>query len=199
MDNNEKQRFGGGYNKAVFSVRNRIGRLIWLLVWAMFGRLSPTPLFFWRAMLLRIFGAKVGKGSRIYPNIKIWAPWLLQVEDVVAIANGVDVYNPGGVRLGHHVVLSQGSYLCGATHDFNDEGFPMVWKPIVIEPYGWVCARAIVLPGVIVGEGAVLGAGAVANKNLAPWSVYAGNPSCKVGERNRFVEAKKLLSRKVGY
>jgi putative colanic acid biosynthesis acetyltransferase WcaF len=53
----------------------------------------------------------------------------------------------------------------------------------VLEPYAWVCARAIVLPGVTVGRAAVLGAGAVAGKNLEPRGVYAGNPAKKVGER----------------
>lgn len=190
-----EQQSGGGYNKPVFSLGNKIARLVWTLVWLIFGRLSPAPFFGLRATLLRVFGAKVGKGSRIYPNVKIWAPWLLQVDDVVALANGTEIYNPGGVRLGHHVVISQGAYLCGASHDFNEEEFPMIWKPIVIESYGWICARAIVLPGVVVGEGAVLGAGAVASKNLEDWSVYAGNPSRKVGERKKFLSAETSRSK----
>jgi len=59
----------------------------------------------------------------------------------------------------------------------------MIWKPITLEPHAWVCARAVVLPGVVVARGAVLGAAAVTGRNLAPLGVYAGNPARQVSTR----------------
>lgn len=144
----------------------------------------------WRILVLRIFGASIGKSNFIYPSCNIWAPWLLETQDVVTIGPGVEIYNPGGVRLEHHAILSQDAYLCGATHDYDSPDFTYVKKQIVIGPYAWVCAKAIVLPGVNCKEGSVLGAASVTSKNLDPWFVYAGNPAKQVKPRNNFSKIK---------
>lgn len=86
-------------------------------------------------------------------------------------------------------MISQGSHLCAGTHDFNDPSFQLYTRPVLIEAHAWVCAEAFVGPGVTVGEGAVLGARAVAMTSLEPWSVYAGNPAVKVSDRARVNEA----------
>jgi putative colanic acid biosynthesis acetyltransferase WcaF len=168
-----------------FSLLFRLRRLGWEIVRCCLFRPSPRPVFFWRAFLLRLFGAKIGRNNFIYPSACIWAPWLLETEDIVTIAADTEIYNPGGAVLRHHAIVSQGAFLCGGTHDYNSPSFPMTWGKIEVEAQGWVCARAIVLPGVTIGEGAVLGAGAVTSRDLEPWSVYAGNPARKVGERER--------------
>ena len=137
----------------------------------------------WRCAVLRLFGARLGKNNFIYPGARIWAPWLLETGDVATIAEDVTVYNVGGAVIGHHAILSEGAYLCGATHDFRDPEFPLVFRRVEVGPYAWICARAIILPGVSCGEGAVLGAGAVASSDLKPWTVYAGNPAREVATR----------------
>lgn len=142
--------------------------------------------------VLRLFGAKIGKANFIYPNAIVWAPWLLETEDVVTIGPNTEIYNPGGVYLGHHTIVSQDAYLCGATHDYNSIEFTYLAKRIETKPYAWICARAIVLPGVICGEGAVLGAGAVTSKDLEPWTVYAGNPAVKVKYRKSNISSGKV-------
>lgn len=165
------------YERPIFSTKNKIMRLLWQLCWLFFCRWTPAPLHSWRIFILRLFGAKIGKTNFIYPNCKIWAPWLLETEDVVTIGPGVEVYNPGGIFLGHHAILSQDAYICGATHDYNSSDFTYMMKKIVIESYVWICAKAIVLPGIHCSEGSVLAAGAVAVKDLNKWSVYGGNPA----------------------
>jgi putative colanic acid biosynthesis acetyltransferase WcaF len=175
----------GFYTQPVFSLANRARRLLWSLACLVLFRFSPPPLFGWRAWILRAFGARIGRNTFIYPSVKIWAPWLLQVDDLATLGPGVEVYNPGGARLEHHAVVSQGAFLCGGTHDFNDPQFPMTWQPVRVGAFAWIAARAVVLPGVIVGAGAVLGAAAVASRPLETWKVYAGNPARVVGERTR--------------
>ena len=177
------------YSSPAFSVGNRARRLVWNVVYQIFFRHSPKPLFIWRIFLLRLFGAKVHSTAYIYPKAVIWAPWLLRCGEFATIADGVTVYNPGGVSLDHHAIASQDSYLCGATHDYNSPKFPLISKAIALEPYSWVCARAIVLPGVTLSEGSVLGAGAVTSKSLDSWSVYAGNPAVKVAARTKIANA----------
>jgi len=171
------------YLKPGFSLGNRLARALWAVVYVLFFRPSPRPLHAWRALLLRMFGARVGRNSRIYPKTRIWAPWNLECEDMVAIADEAIIYNPEPVFLGSHSIVSQQAYLCGATHDHNDPAFPLVAAPIRIGAYAWICARATVQPGIEVAEGAVLGLGGVATKNLDPWTVYGGIPARKIGER----------------
>jgi putative colanic acid biosynthesis acetyltransferase WcaF len=164
-------------------------RLIWSLVWNVCCRWTPVPLHGWRCFVLRLFGARLGPLNFIYPSARIWAPWLLETEDVVTISRDVSVYNVGGVRLGSHSIISEGALLCGATHDFQNSDFRLVSRRIVIGAYAWVCARAVVLPGVVCGEGSVLGAAAVAAKDLEPWTVYAGNRAVRVCARRRSGDA----------
>lgn len=171
------------YLAATYPLRDRIARFIWGLVQSTVFRLSPRPCHTWRAWLLRRFGARLGSGCHIYPGACIWAPWNLECEDVVAIGDAAIIYNPAHVFLGSHATISQQAYLCGATHDHRDPAFPMVSAPICIGRYAWVCARATVQSGVIMGEGAVLGLGSVATRDLEPWVVYAGLPARRITER----------------
>ena len=136
-------------------------------------------------MLLRSFGATMGQNCHFYPRSRVWAPWNLICEDQVTAADGAEIYNPATVALGSHVILSQDSYLCGATHDYDDPAFPLIAFAMHLGAYSWICARASVAPGVNVGEGAVLGLGSVATRDLEPWGVYAGVPAVKVRERAR--------------
>ncbi len=173
------------YTRPAFSFSNRARRAVWNLCWLMLYRPSPRPLHAWRALLLRLFGAQLGPDCHFYPGCRIWAPWNLHCEDHVAAGDGVEIYNPSPIELGSHVILSQGSYLCGATHDYNDPEFPLQSYRMHLGPYAWICARAMVAPGVQVGAGAVLGLGAVATRDLQPWMVYSGNPAQALRERTR--------------
>ena len=136
-------------------------------------------------MLLRAFGAKMGPHCHFYPKSKVWAPWNLICEDQVTAGNGAEIYNPSPMTLGSHAILSQESYLCGATHDYDDPAFPLITYTMHLGAYSWVCARASVAPGANLAEGAVLGLGSVATRDLEPWTVYAGVPAVKVKQRAR--------------
>lgn len=168
-----------------YSFGHRARRMIWNACWLLLYRVSPRPFHAWRAMLLRAFGAKLGSNCRFYPGSRVWAPWNLYCADVVTAADGAEIYNAAPVTLGSHAIVSQGAYVCTATHDIDDPAFPVIAFPMSIGAYAWVCARACVGPGVHVGEGAVLGLGAIATHDLEPWGVYAGVPAVKIRERRR--------------
>ncbi|MDE1155696.1 MAG: putative colanic acid biosynthesis acetyltransferase [Acidobacteriaceae bacterium] len=172
------------YTQPAFSRGNRLRRMLWNLAWWLLYRPSPRPAHAWRAAVLRLFGAKLGPHCHLYPGVRIWAPWNLECADHVAVADGAELYNPAPLTIGSHAIISQGAYLCGATHDYNDPRFPLIAYRMSVGAFAWICARASVLPGVKVGEGAVLGLGGVANRDLAPWTVYFGNPAQSVRERN---------------
>ena len=172
------------------SRRNRAGRVLWSLVHALLFRFSPRPLHRWRALLLRCFGARIGRDCHVYPKARIWAPWNLRCGDGAAIADEAVIYNVAEVHLGVHAIVSQQAYLCTATHDIDDPAFPMISAPIWVGQYAWVCARASVLPGTVLQEGAVLGLGSVSGGELQAWSVYAGNPARRIRQRMRHTDAK---------
>ena len=173
------------YTQPTFSRGNRARRLVWGVCWLLLYRPSPRPFHAWRSLLLRLFGARLGPKCHFYPGSKVWAPWNLHCADHVAAGDGVEIYNPALVECGSHVIFSQGSYVCGATHEYNDPAFPMVAYRMSFGAYAWICARACVGPGVQVGEGAVLGLAAVTASDLAPWTVYAGSPAVAVKQRTR--------------
>ena len=171
------------YQRPAFSLGNRLRRMVWNICWLLLYRPSPRPFHTWRAMLLRLFGATMGPHCHFYPASRVHSPWHLRCADGVAAGDGVEIYNPAPMHFGSHAILSQGAYLCGATHDFDDPAFPLLAYEMTIGAYAWVCARASVAPGVNVAEGAVLGLASVATRDLEPWTVYAGSPAVRIKNR----------------
>jgi putative colanic acid biosynthesis acetyltransferase WcaF len=127
----------------------------------------------------------MGAACHFYPKSKVWAPWNLICEDRVSVADDAEIYNPSPIHFGSHAIVSQGAYICGATHLYNEPEFRLVSFPMRLGAYSWICARAAVNPGVNVGDGAILALGSVATKDLEPFGIYAGVPARKVKERLR--------------
>jgi putative colanic acid biosynthesis acetyltransferase WcaF len=171
------------YLRPAFSLKNRLLRLTWNFVWLLFCRFSPRPFHAWRSLVLRLYGAKLGPRCHFYPRARIWAPWNLTCGRNVTVADDAEIYNPAPATLGDHAILSQSAYVCGATHDYDDPAFPLLGFAIHIGERAWVCARASVAPGVKLGDGAVLGLGSVATRDLDPWTIYAGVPAVRVKDR----------------
>lgn len=172
-----------------FSLRNKVGRLTWNVVyWTLFRPFNLVLFKRWRTFVLRTFGAKIGKNAHIYASARIWAPWNLQIGEFSSIGPGVDCYNQGKITVGNHCTISQKSYLCASTHDFTISNFPLVLRPIEIKDQVWIAADAFVGPGVMIGEGAVVGARAAVFRNVMSWTVVGGNPAS-------FIKKRQLLSK----
>lgn len=167
-----------------FPLRNRVARGCWNLVAATLFRWSPRPLHAWRSWLLRLFGARIGRGAHIYPGVRIWAPWNLEIGDETGCADGVVLYSQARIQLGKRVVVSQGAHLCTGTHDYEVEGFPLCTSPIKVGDQAWIAAEAFIHPGVEIGEGTVIGARSVVVKNMPRWMVCAGHPCKPLKSRN---------------
>ena len=166
------------FTQPSFSLKNRVARVAWNIVYALLFRLSPNFLHRWRSFLLRCFGAKVGKGVHVYPRVKIWAPWNVELKDQCGIANGATLYSQGHISIGYRAVISQDSYICTGTHAYWLSGQPLITFPIIIQDFVWVAAGAFVNPGVTIEEGAVIGARSVVTKDMPAWTICAGHP-CK--------------------
>lgn len=170
---------------ASFPLWHRMYRLAWGCVWGGLGQWTPAPLHGWRRFLLRAFGAKIDKTAKIYPRVSVWFPPNLEMEAYATMGEATICYCMAPIRLKPYALVSQRAHLCSGTHDIDDPDFQLHAYPITIESRAWIAAEAFVGPGVVVGEGAVLGARAVTVKDLAPWTVYAGNPAKVIRQRTR--------------
>lgn len=166
-----------------FSLGNRIRRSVFMLVWAVAASWTPPPLHAWRCAILRAFGAKIGRGVRIYGSTIVWLPANLEIGADAIIGPRVRLYNQGRITIGAGAVVSQGAHICASSHDVADPHFQLVLRPITIGARAWVAADAFVGPNVVVGEGAVLGARGVAVRSLDAWTIYGGNPALPIKPR----------------
>ena len=166
-----------------FSRRNRLARLGWQVVYALFFRHTPPTFHVWRCWLLRRFGARIGSQCYIYNDVQIWAPWNLSMADYSTLGRRVNCYSMGPVQLGKRVVVSQGVHICTGSHDYESENFQLFTKPIIIGADAWICAEAFVAPGVSIGPGAVIGARAVVTRDQPAWMVCTGNPCRPIKSR----------------
>lgn len=160
-----------------FSLRNRAQRAVFMLVWTLLASWTPPPLHAWRCALLRMFGARIGKGVRIYGSTRVWLPANLTLGDGTIIGPQVNLYNQGAINIGANSVISQNSHICASSHDVTDPNFQLVLRPIHIGDDVWVAADAFVGPGVTIGRGAVLGARGAVFRDMAPWTIHGGNPA----------------------
>lgn len=159
-----------------WSRKQQVGRVLWALAWPLF-RLSPRPFWGWRRMLLRLFGAQVGRQVHVYPSVRIAIPWHLALGDYCAVGDRTVLYALGPITLAECATVSQGAHLCAGTHDLDDPSRPLLKPPIHIGADAWICADAFIGPGVTVGQGAVVGARAVVMKDVEPQCIVVGNPA----------------------
>jgi len=165
--------------RAPYGRRTYFARALWLLVQSTFWKLAWKRIPVLRTTLLRVFGAQIPSRVLISERVRVHFPWALTIGRHVAIGPDVDFYNLGGISIGNRVIISQNVLLCGGTHDYQDARYGLITAKITIEDDVWIAAGAFVGPGVRVGTGAVIGARAVVVKDVAPWTVVAGNP-CRV-------------------
>jgi putative colanic acid biosynthesis acetyltransferase WcaF len=157
--------------------------LLWFITNSVvFNSFLPIPMSV-KSMILRCFGAKIGKGVVIKPRVTIKYPWLLLVENYVWIGEGVWIDNLVPVKIGANACLSQGAMLLTGNHDYTLSTFDLRVGEITIETGVWIGARAIVCPGIVAKSHAVLAVNSVANKDLESYCVYQGNPAQFIKER----------------
>lgn len=163
---------------------NKLQRLVWNVCCVILFRPFSLPIFKgWRNLVLRMFGAQIGKGCIVHSSAKIWYPKNLVLGERVCIGPHSEIYTANKITIGDKVTISQGAYLCAASHDIAYLNKPLITEPINIEPFAWICADAFVAMGVTIGEGAVVGARAAVFKNVEPWAVVGGNPAKFIKQR----------------
>ncbi|MEL4894458.1 hormogonium polysaccharide biosynthesis acetyltransferase HpsU [Crocosphaera sp. Alani8] len=159
------------------------GRPGWYVLWWWLVQSVVFPLSLhnangFRCWLLRRFGAKIGKGVIIRPTARFTYPWKVNIGDFCWIGDDVVFYSLEAINIGSQTVVSQKSYLCTGSHNFQDPTFGLIVKPITIGNGVWIATDCFVAPGVKIGSNTVIGARSSVFKDIPAGMVALGTP-CK--------------------
>jgi putative colanic acid biosynthesis acetyltransferase WcaF len=158
-------------------------RSIWFIVNVVFFINPLNPFVLLKTILLKMFGAKLGKGVIIKPSVNIKYPWNLVIGNNVWIGEAVWIDNLGPVLIGDNTSVSQGALLLTGSHNYKNIGFDLIVKGITLEDGVWIGAKSIVCPGVICKSHSILTVGSVATTDLEAYFIYQGTPAQKKRKR----------------
>jgi putative colanic acid biosynthesis acetyltransferase WcaF len=156
---------------------------LWMLVSLVVFESGWFPVLGLKRILLRAFGASIGTGVIIKPQVKIKFPWKLQVGSYSWIGEKVWIDNLVPVTIGAHCCVSQGAYLCCGNHQYSKPTFDLITQPIELKQGVWLAAQSMIAPGTTVEEHCVVTAGSVLSGSTEPYTVYRGNPAVKIRMR----------------
>ena len=165
------------FDNSWFKPGNKFIILVWYFVNIIFIKNQYNPSSKIKLIILKLFGAKIGKGVNIKPGVNIKYPWKLTIGDHSWIGEDVWIDNLAEVVIGKHVCVSQGAMLLTGNHNYKKSSFDLVIGKIHLKDGVWIGAKSIVTPGVTCHTHAVLAVQSVANKNLDPYTIYQGNPA----------------------
>ena len=152
-------------------------RFAWFFFAAPIVRSQVVPFSALRVVLLRLFGARIGRRVVIRPGVNVKYPWHLSVGDDTWIGERVWIDCLTSVRIGSDVCISQGAYFCTGNHNWSDPGFGLMIAPIQLNDASWVGAMSTITPGAVLGTGAIAAAGSVISGTVPDFEIYAGNPA----------------------
>jgi putative colanic acid biosynthesis acetyltransferase WcaF len=169
----------GNFNKGASTLK----QALWYFVNASFVRASWNPFMNIKIILLRLFGAKIGEGLIIKNNVTVKFPWKLTIGNHVWLGENCWIDNLDYVTIGNNVCISQGALLLTGNHNYTISSMPYRNAPVVLEDGVWIGAKSIVCPGITCYSHSILVIGSVATQNMAPFTVYQGNPAIAVRKR----------------
>ena len=166
-----------------FRGRSGLVVFIWWFVQGTLFALSPQFMYGWRAWLLRVFGAEIGKDVRIRSSAKITYPWKLRIGDHSWIGDDSVIYCVTNITIGKQTVISQKCYLAPGGHEIDRIAFDVYLEPIVIGDGVWVSTDVFVGSGVHIGDGCVIGARSSVFEHMPAWKICYGYPAKAMKDR----------------
>jgi putative colanic acid biosynthesis acetyltransferase WcaF len=160
-----------------WTLKEKLLLLIWAMTWKLLCSWTPKPLFLWRLFWFRVFGGVAHGKPFIHQSAKVTIPWKLTLHDKSCLGDRVVIYSLDQIEIGEATIVAQEAYLCTGTHDLTHPHRPLLTGKIRIGKRAFVGARAFVMPGITIGDHAVVGACTVVTKDVDRDSVVVGNPA----------------------
>jgi maltose O-acetyltransferase len=134
---------------------------------------------------MRKMGIKMSKDVKLYDNFQVRNPHGIKIEDGVSIGPRVLLDGRKGLIIHKSAVIAYEAIIWTLNHDYNDESFCGKGAPVEIGAFAWICSRAIILPGIKIGEGAIVASGSIVTKDVEPYTIVGGVPAKLIGKRER--------------
>jgi maltose O-acetyltransferase len=145
---------------------------------------NRIPVFAVRYFFYRTFcNIQIGKVTALHMGLKLTTRGGIVIGNHSVVNRDCTLDGRGGVEIGNNVSISPEAMVITAEHDVNSPTFAGVQKKVTIEDYVWIGIRAVILPGVTLGKGCVVAAGAVVRADVAPFSIVGGVPAKVIGQR----------------
>lgn len=154
----------------------RVRMLAWEWTWALLCSWTPKPCNGWRLLWLRLFGARVSGNPFVHQRARILMPWNIVLRNRSCIGDRANLYSLESIDVGEEAIIAQEVYLCTGTHVFQDVDMPLALEGIRIGRRAFLGARVFVLPGITIGDGAIVGACSVVTRDVQAFTRNAGNP-----------------------
>ena len=138
-----------------------------------------------RHMILKLAGMKISKNVRFYNGFHIRNPKGIIIKEGVSIGPNVLLDGRKGITIENNAVLAYDAIIWTLNHDYNDIKFSTKGGPVKIGRYTWICSRSIILPGINIGEGAVVASNSIVTKDVPPYAIVAGIPAKIIGYRDK--------------
>lgn len=131
----------------------------------------------------------IGPNSVLYPRVYVTHPGRVRIGDWTTIYNDTFIHSHGGCHIGDYVGIGYGVTILTFNHNYrNSEAIPFDNKyflqPVIIRDHAWIGFHCRILPGIEIGEGAIVGMGSVVTRNVPPLAIVQGNPATVVGRRS---------------
>jgi maltose O-acetyltransferase len=136
-----------------------------------------------RNLIYRLSGIKIGKSSTIHMWAKFFQPKNITIGEDTMIGNTAFLDGRANITIGNHVDIASEVMIYNSEHDINDPNFAAIEDKVIIDDYVFIGPRAIILPGVHLGKGAIVAAGAVVTKDVSDFNIVGGVPAKVIGER----------------
>lgn len=172
------------FSQTIQKILNRLANIwldFWLLILYEIG--INVPFHSIRNFFYRISGMRIGEGSAIHMWARFFNPAGIEIGDDTIIGDHVFLDGRASLKIGNHVDIASQVLIYNSEHDVNSEGFDPIEEPVEIEDYAFIGPRAIILPGVKIGRGAVVAAGAVVTSDVPDFAIVGGVPAKVIGER----------------
>lgn len=160
-----------------WTISQRVRLVAWEYAWSLLCSWTPKPANRWRLLILQLFGAAIYGTPFIHQRARIQIPWNIELRHRACIGDRANLYSLDRIVVCEGSVVAQEAYLCTGTHDFGDQTLPLQTSPIRIESQAFVGARAFIMPGLTVGQNAVVGACSVVTRDVPANTIVKGNPA----------------------